>query len=227
MIAGGPLREVRCMLAALACTVAFAPSSGHATPTGLNNIPTADVVPAHVLVWQAFAQFGEDRAPAWFAGFKYGPAENCEVGLDDTVTGAGSAGGPTLQAKYRLELNASAALALGAANVSDDPSRHGELFPYGVVSAEAGSARLHLGRSWQSGNQAWFAGIDRSVSPELTLRADWIQTSDGDECVKSLGFIRSLGPRWLLEAWALFPSEDGASTDYIVKLDWVIPFGDG
>ena len=68
MILRGRLRESNCALALL-CAAMVAPTWGFATPTGLNNIPTADVVPTEVLVWQAFAQFGEDRAPTWFAGF--------------------------------------------------------------------------------------------------------------------------------------------------------------
>ena len=53
-----------------------------ATSTGLNNIPTADVVPYNVLVFQYFGDFGNDNVPDHFAGFKYGLAENIEIGLD-------------------------------------------------------------------------------------------------------------------------------------------------
>ncbi|MDH4179180.1 MAG: hypothetical protein OEV33_01615 [Armatimonadota bacterium] len=225
MIAGGRLREVGSILAALACGVAFAPGSGYATPTGLNNIPTADVAPPGVLVCQAFAQFGEDRGPAWFAGFKYGPGENWEVGLDDTAAGAGSAGGPTLQAKYRVPLGENRALALGAANVSTERSRHGDALPYLVLSAPLSAVRGHFGYSWQSGNRAWFLGADGPVDAALTLRADWIQAADGEEHVSSLGFIRALSPRWLVEGWASFPSAEAAETSYVLKLNWVVPLG--
>lgn len=224
MILRGCPRESSCALALL-CAVMIAAGPGFATPTGLNNIPTADVVPADVLVWQAFAQFGEDRDPAWFAGFKYGPTENLEVGLDDTVAGAGSAGGPTLQAKYRVPVGESSALALGAANVSTDRSRHGDVFPYLVLSAPMGAAHAHLGHSWQSDNRAWFLGADAPVGEALTLRADWTQTADGEEHVSSLGFIHSLGPRWLVEGWASFPRAEGAETSYVLKLNWVMPLG--
>ena len=39
----------------------------------------------------------------------------------------------------------------------------------------------------------------------------------------SLGFIRSMSPRWLVEGWASFPSEESAETSWILKLDFVIP----
>jgi hypothetical protein len=224
MILRGRLRESNCALALL-CAVMVAPTLGFATPTGLNNIPTADVVPTDVLVWQAFAQFGEDRDPGWFAGFKYGPAENWEVGLDDTAAGPGSAGGPTLQAKYRVPVGENRAVALGAANVSTDRSRHGDVFPYLVLSAPMGGAHAHLGHSWESDNEAWFLGADGPVSERLTLRADWIETGDGEESVRSLGFIRSLGPRLLVEGWASFPSAEGAETSCVLKLNWVMPLG--
>ncbi len=196
-----------------------------ATPTGLNNIPTAEVVGEHELVLQAFSEFGREREPAWFDGFKYGPAPDWEVGLDDLFAGPGSAGGPTLQAKYRTPLGNRAAMALGAANISNDRSRHGDVFPYVAVSGDLGPLRLHVGRSWQADNQAWFLGMDAAASADLTLRADWIQAADGEESIASLGFICTISPRWLVEGWASFPTEEDAESSYIVKLDFVVPLG--
>jgi len=212
-----------CAAATALIVLAGAASAARATPTGLNNIPTAEVVDEGVLVLQGFSEFGRERAPGWFAGFKYGPAANWEMGLDDTVAGPGSAGGPTLQGKYRMPCHDAAALALGLANISDDRSRHGNVFSYAVVSGDLGPVNGHLGYSWQADNRAWFLGIDGAVSPELTLRADWTQAQDGDESVAGLGFIRSLSPRWLIEGWASLPTAEEAETSYIVKLDWVIP----
>ena len=60
--------------------VLFAAQVCWATPSGLNNIPTADVVPEKTLVFQGFAEVGKDNKPDWFAGFKYGLIENLEVG---------------------------------------------------------------------------------------------------------------------------------------------------
>jgi len=211
---------------ALILCVASVPAVAQATPTGLNNIPTADVVPKDVLVLQGFANFDGDTS--WFAGLKYGPTENLEVGVDDLFSGAGSATGPAFQAKYRLPPRHGARLALGIANITGDEDRDGDTFPYAVVSASLGEKRNgHLGYSVQEDNHALFLGADAAVSPRLTLRADWIQTNDGDESVSSLGFISPIADRFLIEGWASFPTADGADNDYVIKVDFVVGRGNG
>ncbi len=56
-----------------------------ATSTGLNNIPTADVVPEKVLVFQYFGNIADDNKPDHFTGFKYGLMKNVEIGLDGRI----------------------------------------------------------------------------------------------------------------------------------------------
>ena len=63
----------------------FITASAWATSTGLNNIPTADVVPDKVLVFQYFSDFGTDNVPDHFVGFKYGLMNNIEIGLDGRI----------------------------------------------------------------------------------------------------------------------------------------------
>jgi hypothetical protein len=218
------MRSLFVVVSLVAGAVLLLASSALATPSGLNNIPTAEVVDKDVLVLQGFSEFASDRSPGWFAGFKVGPLQNLEVGLDDVIAGPGSAGGPTFQAKYRFALAERTALAVGVANIGDR-ARHGDAFPYAVVTANLGPVRGHLGYSWQSDNEAWFLGADGPVNPNLTLRADWIQVHDGDESVSSLGFIGRISPTWLVEGWASFPTAEDTDTSYTVKLDYVIPFG--
>ena len=217
--------ERRLLTVALGCVlVALSVLPALSTPTGLNNIPTADVVHKDILVLQAFSSFGGSGDAAWVAGFKVGPAENWEVGLDGQVSGPGAGGGPTLQAKYRIPLQKGARLALGAANVSGDRGRHGSVFPYLVASAPLGErSNGHLGYSPQSGNHALFLGADATVSTNLTLRSDWVQTNDGSESVWSLGFISPVTRQFLVEGWASFPSAAGAQTNYVLKVDYVVP----
>lgn len=62
----------------------------YATPSGLNNIPTADVTPANVLVIQQFSNSGSDQQSLYQFGFKYGLAENWEIGLDKRIYESGS-----------------------------------------------------------------------------------------------------------------------------------------
>jgi hypothetical protein len=192
-----------------------------ATPTGLNNIPTADVVPKDLLVLQGFADF--DGETSWFAGFKVGPAGNLEVGIDDLFSDAGSSTGPAFQAKYRIPLQHGERLALGVANVTGDRDRNGNTFPYAVISAPLGDkANGHLGYSVQEDNHALFLGADATVGKNVTLRSDWIQSNDGDESIWSLGFISPLSWHLLLEGWASFPSAAEADTSYVLKIDYVI-----
>jgi hypothetical protein len=210
------------VLFAAVAAAGLAAAPAVASPTGLNNIPTADVVPTHVLVLQGWVNFGGDTD--WFGGFKYGPAENWEVGLDSIFTGPGT--GPTLQAKYRLPLANGTRVAAGVANVSNDRDRHGEFFPYVVATAplNAGhTANGTVGYAFQSGNQGLFVGADYWVSPQLDLRADWTQTDSGDESTSSLGFLLPVTKRFLVESWASFPTAAGAETNYVVKVDYVIP----
>ncbi len=194
-----------------------------ATPTGLNNIPTADAVSKDLLVLQGFSEFGGERSPGWFVGAKYGPLENVEIGIDDKAAGSGTAAGPVLQGKFRLPLRENCAAALGAANISDNSDRNGHSFPYFVLSHDLGEMNAHLGYSWQKANQAWFVGVDRAVTPRLTLRADWTEVEDGDESLASLGFIREIDAQWLVEAWASFPTAHGEHTAYVAKFDYVVP----
>ncbi len=44
-----------------------------ASPSRLNNIPTADVVPERVLVLQDWVDVGSNKVPVYHSGFKYGP----------------------------------------------------------------------------------------------------------------------------------------------------------
>ena len=210
-------------VASAAVLVALLAAPGSATPTGLNNIPTADVVDTRLLVLQGFSQFGEGRYPTWFAGLKYGPADNWELGLDDAFAGPASSTGPALQLKYRLRLPNEVGLAFGAANISGHTDRNGEVFPYAVVSSPPGRLRGHLGYSAQADNNAWFLGVDGPIGGGVTVRADWIQVEDGEESIASLGFLTALSPRWLVEAWASFPTAEEAATEIIVKLDFVMP----
>jgi hypothetical protein len=75
----------------------LAAQTAWATPTGLNNIPTADVVPHRTVAVQAFSSFGAganqfsangpDEHSFWLgfkAGWSFQPV-NLEVGLDSPI----------------------------------------------------------------------------------------------------------------------------------------------
>jgi hypothetical protein len=189
--------------------VCAVPGRAWGTASGLNNIPTADVVPAGVLVLQQFTNFGSDQETLAHLGFKWGPAKNWEIGLDKRIyasgsgAGVGGAGGMpagpwVFQAKYRYAApGGRTAASLGVANVGEDSDVAGDPFPYAVLSHDAGPAR----------------------------RADWIQANDQDDSVTSFGFIRPITGPWLIEGWISFPSESGVANTFTLKLDYVIEFG--
>jgi hypothetical protein len=208
---------VALLAAGLAAVPAFA------SPTGLNDIPTADVVSYNVLVVQGWAN--SDGDTSWFGGFKVGPAPNLEVGLDKDVAGAGSATGTTFQAKYRFPVMGCGGFTLGLANVATDTGINGNDYPYAVVTVPLTSdkrAAGTLGYTFQSDNHGLFAGANYYATPKLNLRADWQQTDDREDSLSSFGFITELTPDWYVEAWESFPTAPGADDVFTVKVDYVI-----
>jgi len=198
-----------------------------ATPTGLNNIPTADVVPEKILVLQAFAEAGEDNKPDYFTGFKYGLVKNLEIGLDGRVFPESALEEVIkAQAKYRFEFGESTSVALGIANLGDH-ARLGWEDYYIVLAQDLDFIRVHLGGTAQRDNEGIFAGLDKTVKlleKDLTLRSDIIQTNDSHDVTASAGFIYDLGCNILFETWMSFPTQSGKENIVTVKFDYVIKF---
>jgi hypothetical protein len=195
--------------------------------TGLNNIPTADVVPEKVLVLQYWGHLGNDNVPDHFGGFKYGLMKNVEIGLDgrffpekaleETLAG---------QVKVRFELSSKLAVAAGIGDLGDR-ARNGREYPYGVLSQDFGLFRIHFGGTFQKDNEGIFAGIDKTIKfleRDLTFRSDIIQTNDQDDITTSAGFIYDLGHNFLIESWVSFPTESGKENIVTTVLNYVIKF---
>jgi len=186
-----------------------------ATPTGLNNIPTADVTPRRVLVLQQFTNGGISQTFFYTGGFKYGAAESLEVGIDARLgrtnknassVGVGGAGGapsrPVLQAKYRFPLpDPNLAFGIGIANVGAKTSTAGKPVYYGVLSGRLGDGHGHVGYLQQRRSKNLLLGYDHSITRNTTLRADLLQgLNGGDETLASLGFITQVSSNVLVEA---------------------------
>ncbi len=205
----------------------FITAPAWATSTGLNNIPTADVVPAKVLVFQYYNETGNNKVPVHFAGFKYGLAENIEIGLDSRFSAEKSSHENLAgQAKIRFEFNQAIAIALGITNLGDR-DKAGAESPFGVLSYDLGLFRTHFGGTGQDNNEGFFVGIDKTfkfLDRDLTLRSDIIQTNDQRDTTASAGFIYDLGGNILLESWMSFPSESGREDILTIKLNYVIKF---
>ncbi len=202
-------------------------SAGFASPSGLNNIPTADVVPQHVLVLQGYGFMAEGSRADWWGGFKAGPLKNLEVGIDGQLNADPFSDGALAgQFKYRYQPLDGTALAAGMANIGDT-DRSGEIDYYAVVSQDLKYLRAHLGATFQKDNEGIFAGLDSTFplfERDLTLRTDLRQTNGRDDLLGSLGFMYELGWNFILETWGSFPTQNDAEKTLTLKLNYVIEF---
>ncbi|HSJ04605.1 MAG: hypothetical protein ACAI34_15270 [Verrucomicrobium sp.] len=215
----------------VACLAAASPI--WATPSGLNNIPTADVTPQGVVVLQSFTNFGNDKDADLTLGFKTGLdlfGQKFEFGADSHIVP--DKGGPiVLQAKYSLPFGEGLpTLGLGVANITvtnDDRDRAGDPFSYAVLTHDFnGLFRAHVGYGVQADNNSVLLGVDKTVKlfeRDLTLRSDFIQIQDESQWMGSLGFLYALHDNVVLESWASQPFDDG-DTIYTVKLNFVFKF---
>jgi hypothetical protein len=206
-----------------------------ATPSGLDNIPTADTPPDKVVVLQAYDTFGESAEHNFSAGVKFGLrpwgnqgwAPRFEGGLDGHLF-PGDSGPAIFQGKVTLHpWEQAPAVALGSANIAlsaSDRDRTGEPFNYLVFSHDLNLLRLHAGYAIQTHNNAGFFGVDTTfpvLSRDLTLRADAIQINDQSQWLTSVGMMYPLTRSLVLEAWTSIPV-DGGVANFTLKLDWVL-----
>lgn len=250
MICKVEARHVRGLLFAVLLVV-FVGSSAWATPTGLNNIPTTDIVPEKVLVFQGWVNTAANTHPQQFVGFKYGLFKDVEIGVDwkaHDVTHAHA----TFQAKYAFDIEAFGIEdvwrgVVGLDGLSENRRHNGEFFPYVATSLDIQLVRLHAGYAPQSHNDRFFAGIDKwmlFLDRNLQLRADAIQTTDKKDVLYSVGFLYELGlsnggdkmsqggvaellnnlaKNMILESWVSIPDASGPEV-YTIKLNYVIKF---
>jgi len=216
-----PVVVLVCAALALCNGLAFA------TPSGLNNIPTADVVPESKLVLQVFSIVENSTRPDHWAGLKLSPWHNLEIGIDWRLNPESSEEERLVgQLKYRFDLRESTALAVGIANLGDRAWNGYEDY-YAVVSHGFGFCRVHVGGTLQRDNEGVFAGIDKTVAVferDMMLRADIRQVNERDDTLGSVGLIYDLGHSLLVETWGSFSSESDTNDTLTIKLNYVIPF---
>ena len=200
-----------------------------ATPSGLNNIPTADTAGQDEYVFQAFTNFGEGRRADTNLGFKTGLelfGEKFEVGLDGRITP--DKGGPAVaQVKYARSIWDGGSLGVGVANIafrSQDRDRAGNPFKYGILTQKVGDKlRVHAGYGFQTDNDSVLLGADYKWNiggKDVLLRSDLIEIQDQDQFLGSLGFLVVINKNLVLESWASQPFEDGRTVGTI-KFDFV------
>lgn len=210
-------------------------SGALASPTGLNNIVTADTPGHRQIVFQAFAVTDADDVNEFFAAFKGGldlsefgwAPMRFEYGVDGRLGEAGA--GPTV-AQFKLATDPSAwrnevapldwapMIAVGLSNLAfttGDRRDAGQPNPYIVASKDIGVFRAHAGFGFASDNHAAFFGVDRGFdvgSTRLTPRFDITQIDDQDQWLGSAGFIWKLTKHIAVESWVSQPFDDGDTT---------------
>jgi hypothetical protein len=155
-----------------------------ATPTGLNNIPTADTPVQGDYVFQTYSTLGGDGKGTLFEGFKTGfdlKPFKLEIGADSQLY-PGAFGPATAQAKLAYALGQGLpTIAVGAANITfTTPNRHraGDVFAYSVVTEDLGFFRIHAGCADQAYQALPFFGIDKTFKIPVKRK-----TTDGKSTV--------------------------------------------
>jgi hypothetical protein len=154
-----------------------------ATPSGLNNIPTADTTPQGTFVLQGFTTIGSDRDADFNIGFKtglnLGPAK-LELGLASHLLP--DKGGPiAVHGKVAIPFGENLpTLAIGAANGTFSGQyrdRAGDEFFYAVLSHDFGIFRVHSGCANQDGDFVPFFGIDKTFRRAVSVPSDGKSTN--------------------------------------------------
>lgn len=211
----------------------------HGTPSGLNNIPTADTTPQGTLVFQAFGTVAGEADDDFNLGFKtgvdLGPLD-MEFGIDSHMLPDG-AGPVTVQAKLVFPLGEKLpTVAIGMANTTSsgaDANRAGEPFGYLVVTQDLSYLRAHVGCGLQDDALLPFLGFDKIFTNEsfgmngenrdlFTLRMDMIQQQDST-WLYSAGVLVPVIDHIVFEAWGNFP-DNGDDSSLTMKLNFVFNF---
>ncbi len=211
------------------------PLAALASPSGLNNIPTADTAPDLTPVIQTYTTFGADRKPDHTAGMKigFGPWDKAafnsrfEAGIDGHFA-PGSAGPAVFQAKYSVQpWEDGPAMSLGSANLAvtdGDRARGGQPFSYAVLTHDFKHFRLHGGYGLQYRGNSALLGIDKTFKVfdrDLMLRSDVVQIQDRRQWLASAGFLYAIN-KWLVwESWASFPTQTGKPM-FTLKLNFIL-----
>lgn len=216
-------RQISAIVAAVSLGLAGSAPQAFGSATGLNNIPTADVVGEREVVLQQWSDYGSNQVPEHFVGVKAGPVKNLEVGLDAKVGAASLHRGPVMfQAKYRFAVGERLAVAGGFVGLSGDSKRTGKIMPYVVASGHLGWFRAHVGFEARDDNEGPFGGVDRSfawLNRATTLRADVQPVNAQRDVLWSVGFIQELAPHLLVEGWYNASSDPARDESVILKLD--------
>lgn len=205
-------RAVARLFGVLGLWLAWA-AAGGAAPSGLNVIPTADILPPGSLSLEG--ETTGTRAPLASGGDRFallqaGVTPRLEIGVDREVGDVDQQ--PLFNVKWLLLPDGSRApaLALGVQNVA----RGAQAETYLVATRSFGKPRLHLGALHSPDTVRLLAGVDVALGNRITFQADHTGGGDG---LSSVGLALQLGPRASLTYALLFPAGD-AHTGHLLNL---------
>lgn len=185
-------------------------------PSGLDNIPTADILPTGAYLLQVWSFLGEDRTTQYAAGLRYGISPQAEATVDNWRLAPSPSGDTLFAAKYRLSKPGDLlAYAIGVTDVGA-----GNENPYLVASKQFEGFRGHLGFKAQEDNEGFFLGFDRWLSEKFLIRGDLVQVNDGDDLLSSLGLLHLGDGKSIVEGWVQFNSADGGKAAFVLNYNY-------
>lgn len=212
------------------------PLSVLATPSGLNNIPTAETIPHRNVAVQAFSSLGGPNQfavngpgkPSHWMGFKTGlelASFRVETGLDSHLF-PGRTGSLLFQSKVGVNPWKDGQIAAGVANVAlTDRDRWSDPFSYGMVAHDFGVVRAHAGYGVQTRGNTVLLGVDRTwkiLERDFNLNADLVQTRNQHGWLPAIGAKYGLNKHIVFEAWTNFP--DRGNVSFIGKINFIFKF---
>jgi hypothetical protein len=204
-----------------------------ATPSGLNNIPTADTIGEREVAVQVYDNFGHAKPHSLSSGFKTGidlSPIRLELGVDSQiapkVTGPSYPSPGYFQTKAAVQPWDGAKLAIGIANLAIyKQSYASDPFSYTALTQDLNLFRATVGFGFQTHNDSVLLGVDRTWKlggRDLNLNADLVQTNNQSRWMASTGIKYSICKPIVVEAWASFP--EGKQTDVTLKINYIIQF---
>ncbi|MDH7481452.1 MAG: hypothetical protein QHH26_05660 [Armatimonadota bacterium] len=193
--------------------------NSYCSPTGLNIIPTADVLEKDVFMVETPYSGGMRFGPEGdsYVLLQIGAGNGVEVGVDQRIEDGHL--DAWMNAKWRCleEDGGRPAVAIGVQNFS----RNTEKQPYLVMSKSFKPARLHAGVIKMEGVSSVMLGFDKTLSPKFAVQADYIS---GEENGLTAGFRLQIGKTATLWAAHSFPNSSATKPDYFIRLGWNATF---
>ncbi len=150
----------------------------HGSPTGLNIIPTADVLPAGTASVEGEV-FGPGGLPAResepYALLQVGFPGRLEAGVDRGIGGAARSAAGNVKWQVLPQTGVLPALALGAQNISGRQ----RIQPYLAATRSLGRTRIHAGLLRDDAGTHLLAGVEHAIGTRLVVQGDHVGGSGG------------------------------------------------